>query len=130
VSGLLLTPTQLKGIQALGEKGMNIVAYIQRKKAPAKDPSDPYGDDIVLYEAEVAVKAWLVTKPTERQDMGAGEVRTISTHTLRVPVGTIVKTADRIRVGEETFVVTDATNEQSWPEWTICYLRGYEGENA
>lgn len=122
----LLTPSQLRGIQKIGESGMNITAVITRRQPYAKDPAHAYGDDIVTYGAPVSVKGWLVTKPTERIALGEGQVRAISTHQLRVPVGTSIKTGDRVAVGAEQFVVTDATNEQSWPEWTIAYLRGYE----
>jgi hypothetical protein len=51
----------------------------------------------------------------------------LATHQLRVPVGTAILPGDRVKVGGEEFVVTDATNEQSWPEWTVAYLRGYQG---
>lgn len=123
----LLKPSQLQSIQKIGETGMNISVQIQRRDAMAKDPAHPYGDDIVTFGAAITVKAWLVTKPTERLDVGQGEVRSISTHQLRVPVGTVIRAGDKVTVGSEEFVVTDATNEQSWPEWTVAYLRGYEG---
>lgn len=124
----LLTDKQLRNIQAIGERGMNIRVDIHPRAAQTKDPDHPYGDEIIEYGTVVSVKGWLVTKPTERLDAGGGEVRTISTHQLRVPVGTVIKAGDRVTVGTETFVVTDATNEQSWPEWTIAYLRGYNDE--
>lgn len=123
----LLSLSQLRGIQKLGELGMNQVVEIYRKSDQAKDPTDPYGDDVVVYAtAPIKVMGWLVTKPTERLDLGEGQVRTISTHQVRVPVGTAVLPGDRVRVVGEEFIVTDATNEQSWPEWTIAYLRGYQ----
>ena len=128
MTGQLLTLSQLRKIQEIGERGMNTDVEIYSRKAFAKDPSNPYGDEDVAHEnAPIKVKGWLVTKPTERLDVGGGQVRTISTHQLRVPVGTSIKAGDRVKVGGEEFIVTDATNEQSWPEWTVAYLRGYEG---
>lgn len=123
----LLKLSQLREIQKIGELGMNTEVQIRRRLPQAKDPSNPYGDEDVYFADPVTVMGWLVTKPTERLDTGAGQVRTISTHQLRVPVGTSIRAGDRVAVGGEEFVVTDATNEQSWPEWTIAYLRGYEG---
>lgn len=122
----LLTLSQLQAIQKLGERGMNTDVAIYTKAGQAKDPEHPYGDEIVHYEDPVTVKGWLVTRPTERLDVGASQVQTISTHTLRVPVGTHILAGDKVTIGAEEFIVTDATNEQSWPEWTIAYLRGYE----
>lgn len=123
----LLKLSQLRKIQAIGELGMNQVIEIYPKADQAKDPSNPYGDDIVEFaSAPVTTKGWLVTKPTERFTIGEGQVRTIATHVLRVPVGTSILAGDRVKVGDEEFTVTDATNEQSWPEWTVAYLRGYE----
>lgn len=123
---MLLTERQLRGIQALGEKGMNVPVEIRKKLSQSKDPTNPYGDEDVFYAPPVTVMGWLVTKPTERFELGGGQVRTTATHTLRVPVGTSILAEDRVTVGDEEFVVTDATNEQSWPEWTVAYLRGYE----
>jgi hypothetical protein len=124
----LLRLSQLRGIQALGELGMNQTVEIYSKVAQAKDPANPYGDeDVVFPSTPVTTKGWLVTKPVERFDMGGGQVRTLATHQLRVPVGTAILPGDRVKVGGEEFVVTDATNEQSWPEWTVAYLRGYQG---
>jgi hypothetical protein len=122
----LLTLSQLRGIQAIGEQGMNVPVEILHKVAYAKDPLNPYGDEDVVWADPVTVMGWLVTKPTERIAVGAGQVQALATHTLRVPVGTDILSDDRVRIGDEEFVVTDATNEQSWPEWTVAYLRGYE----
>jgi len=125
----LLTLSQLRGIQKIGEQGMNQRVEIYHKTPQAKDPANPYGDEDVIYSTEseaTVVMGWLVTKPTERIDVGSGQIQTIATHVLRVPVGTRILSEDRVKIGDEEFLVTDATNEQSWPEWTIAYLRGYE----
>lgn len=125
----LLTTSQLRAVQKIGERGMNVTAEIYSRAAQAKDDPTayPYGDEDVRYGTPTTVKGWLVTKPTERMEMDAGQVQVISTHQLRVPVGTRIRSGDHVKVNDEEFVVTDATNEQSWPEWTVAYLRGYEG---
>jgi hypothetical protein len=129
----LLTIKQLRRLQKIGEMGMNVHVTVHRLQPQAKDPDNPYGDsDVQRVTGAVKVKGWLVTKPVERFNVGQGQVRTLSTHQLRVPVGTIIRPNDEVTVRGsglsqegERFVVTDVTNEQSWPEWTVCYLRGY-----
>ena len=123
----LLTDAQMANLQALGELGMTTTAEIYSRSAQAKDPSSPYGDDDVGYATNATVvKAWLVTKPTQELEAGEGQVRALATHQLRVPVGTSVKTGDHVKVNGVEFVVTDATTEQTWPNWTIVFLRGYQ----
>ena len=127
MSSPLLSATQLRNLQKIGENGMIADVEIYSKQAQAKDPSSPYGDDAVSYSATpIKVKGWLVTKPTQTQDVGAGEVQTISTHQVRVPVGTAVLAGDHVKVGGQEYVAVDATSEQTWPEWTVVFLRGYE----
>jgi len=126
MSGPLLSTSQLRSIQSMGERGMNTTVQIYSKSAYGKDPTNPYGDDDVAYGSPATVKGWLVTKPTERLDVSSGQVQTLATHQLRVPVGTAILPGDKVTIGSEEFVVVDATNEQSWPEWTVAYLRGYQ----
>lgn len=123
----LLTLSQLRAIQKLGEEGMNITVEVLRRNAQAKDPTNDFGDNDVTYAAPFSVKGWLVTKPTERLDLGEGQVQVIATHQLRVPVGTGIRPGDHVTVGDETFIAVDSTSEQSWPEWELVYLRGYQG---
>lgn len=123
----LLNQAQLKNIQAIGEAQMVTKALLYRKQPQAKDAADPYGDDIVTFaQSPVTVYGWLVTQPTQQMDVGEGEVRAISTHRFRVKAGTNIGTGDRLEIGDDSFIVTDATTENTWPEWQVCFLRGYE----
>jgi hypothetical protein len=122
----LLSLKELRAIQRIGVLGMNVDVEIRHRERYAKDPDNPYGDEDVTYRLTTTmVKGWLVTKPTERVEVGEGQVRVIATHQLRVPVGTSILPGDDVICGGETFTVIDATNEQSWPEWTLAFLRGH-----
>lgn len=124
----LLSAAQLRSIQQIGESGMTTPIDIYARKPYSKDSANPYGDDIVEYETTpVSVLGWVVTKPTTTGlGEGVGQVQALSTHQARVPVGTAVRAGDHVKIEGEEFVVVDTTKEQTWPEWTVLYLRGYE----
>lgn len=123
---MMLSLSQLRAIQKLGEKGMNIDVLIRRKSAQAKDPSNPYGDEDVVYEAisaAITVKGWLVPQLSKQLTQSGGETNATGDFKLRVPVGTDIDPEDEVVIGGETYRVVDSTNEQSWPEWTTAQLR-------
>jgi hypothetical protein len=122
----LLSLNHLRAVQKLGEKGMNTDVLIRRKSAPAKDPSHPYGDEIIAYQtttSESYVKGWLVPILGKNMTNSGGETVAVGDFKLRVPVGTNIDPEDEVVIDAEVYRVVDSTNEQSWPEWTTAQLR-------
>lgn len=122
----LLKDSEMRRIQEVGELGMKTTVTLYRKKVPAKDPLNPYGDDDVLFDNPVTIMGWLVTSPTQQYEVDAAQVQAVATHRLRVPVGTVISSGDKVSIYGVEYAVIDATTEQTWPEWTVAFLRGYE----
>jgi hypothetical protein len=122
----LITDSELAAIRSLGEQGMVTDITIQRNLPSVHDDDNPFGDDdleMAPASQSVTVKGWLVS----HMDRSFGEdgSRIVGVHdiTLRVPVGTAIGPRDVVTVAGTTYTVVEANTEDSWPEWTVVYIR-------
>jgi hypothetical protein len=119
-----LSLSQLRAIQKLGEAFFNVTVVIASKTAFGKDSVNPFGDETVSHSTgTTTVKGWLTTQPATSFTREGGGVSESGLYRLRVPVGTLIRPGDEVTTGGETYTVVDATNEASWPEWTVATLR-------
>lgn len=126
----LLTPEELRQIQLTAELGMTSTVKIQRRTVgtPTVEAND-YGDDEVTYKPATkttTVKGWLMSKPADMPSDENGQIVTVNTYRLVVPVGTDIRAGDRVTIGSRKFTVIDTTAESTWPALLAVSLRGRE----
>lgn len=92
--------------------------------------SDDYGDDAVSYtetsESRRTVKGSLSSTPTPVQEVNGGQLVTVNTYKLALPVGTDIIPGDEVTIGGEMFSVSDTTNESTWQALLLVSVRRLE----
>lgn len=98
--------------------------------------SSDYGDDAATYPvvqagspaADLTVKGWLYQKPTPVAEEDTGEVVTVNTYRLFVPLGTPIFPHDEVAVvGDSTrFEVSDTNTDITWKAYISASLRRLE----
>lgn len=125
--GKLLTDGQLSSIQKVAKLGMQTVVTIYRRVATTglETTDDPYGSSLSFVEQETStvVKGMLHSTPTPTPQVDAGQLVTVNTYRLWVPVDTDILPGDRVEIGANTYVVSDTTADQTWPAFLGVSLR-------
>jgi len=113
----------LAGVQAIANRYMLADVVITHKAAQALDPTNRTGDNIVTFEVPPTVtKGWFVDRGTHTF-AGSRQVTVTDRPTLRVPVGTRIEKQDEVTInGGNTWVVADASNDETWPIWIKAEL--------
>jgi hypothetical protein len=123
----LLTDAQMAAIRSIGEMGMKVDVAITRKGDFALDDSNPFGDDDLTTESySTTVKGWMLSNMGREFDEDADRIVAIHDFTLRVPVGTAIDSRDTCVIEGSTYTVMETNHEDTWPEWTECYLKKVE----
>lgn len=130
----LLSDAQLTAIQNVAKRGMQTDVTIFRRSSTTglEVTDDPYGSSVSYAELpETAtqtstVKGMLhsVTVPT--MDVNEGQLVTVNTFRLWVPVGTDIRPGDQVEITGNTYTVIDTTADQTWPPFLECSLRRSE----
>lgn len=133
----IITASELASIRELGESMMTTEVTILRSSvvttsSPEYDPAYDYGDDEVT-DPEVVEQAdevetthgWFVSTLQEQMDADI-DISTQSQHVVRLPVGTDVRPKDFIRANGLDYVVIDANEDDTWPEWLKVTVRRSE----
>jgi hypothetical protein len=130
-----LTSSQLERVRDMALLGMITPVVIERR-ADADPPVDgDYGDDFISYSVtsetrRTKVNGWFHSTPTPEQTVDNGQVVTVNTYRLYVPVGTDIKPGDHVHVGNadprDDYTVSDTTGEGTWLPLLTCSLRKRE----
>ena len=129
VVGKLLSDSQLAAIQKTAMLGMQTDVRILRSTPDTglDLTDDPYGSSPGTPAAVTppigGVKGWLHSTPTPTASIDAGQLITVNTYRLWVPVDTDIRPRDRVEIGSQTYVVTDTTADSTWPALLSCSLR-------
>lgn len=130
MAGKLLTDSQLGAIQKTAMLGMQTDVLILRT-----DPSDgleltddPYGSVVgdaeeVPLSTSDTIKGWLHSTPTPMQSVDHGQTITVNTYRLWLPVGTDIQPRDEVHIGTHKYIVSDTTDDETWPALLACSLR-------
>jgi hypothetical protein len=147
------SPSEIAAIQSVATPLFDTVFTIlrptikvQNPDAHDYDPTQDYGDDDlvnddIVYKDTVPVGtclAWLYAWPLAKDiSTGAGQIGTIDTHELRVPVGTDIQAMDlAVRMDTmvdgdlstaQQFVVVATSGDDTWPDMLRAILRRREG---
>lgn len=125
------TPSEVEAMQDMVLPGFQTSLVIRRQIVTAGgSPSTDYGDDDVSYSASGVssrnVKGWFYSTPTQTQVIDTGAIVTVNTYRLWVPVGTDILPGDEVVVGEAVYIVSDTTEDRTWPALLACNLRRRE----
>lgn len=119
----LLSDSELGALQYWARNGMTDTVTIQR---PVQVDS-AYGDDeSVSYTNIGTTQAWFRSIPTPIATAETGQLITVNTYRLLVPVGTDIMPKDQVVFGSEVFIVTDTTAESTWQAMLTVSLRRRE----
>ena len=131
MAGKLLTDNQLAAIQKTAMLGFQTEITILRSDPDAglELTDDPYGSSFGTPEAvpppvtSGGIKGWLHSTPTPVATIDSGQLITVNTYRLWVPVDTDIRPRDRVVIGANTYVVSDTTADSTWPALLSCSLR-------
>lgn len=113
----------LTGLQGIANSFMRTPVTIRHRAAPAKDASDPTGDNTVAYDiVETMTYGWFVDKGTMSFSADGSMSVTTDEPTLRVPVGTVIGPRDKVLIGANWWTVVDASADDTWPVFTKVQL--------
>jgi len=126
-----LTEKQMDRVRDMALLGMVTPVTIERRSEVAPPVGGDYGDDFLAYTVtpesrRTEVRGWFYSSPTPEQHIDNGQVVTVNTYRLYLPVGTDVLVGDHVHVGVEDYTVSDTTAEGSWLPLLTCSLRKRE----
>jgi hypothetical protein len=130
-----LTENQMERMRDLALLGMITPVTIERRAEGPVPPDGDYGDDFLQYTVTAetrrqTVNGWFYSTPTPVQDVDTGQIVTVNTYRLFLPVGTDIKVGDHVHVGNadprDDYTVSDTTAESTWLPLLTCSLRKKE----
>jgi hypothetical protein len=118
-----LSTAQLTGMRRIANRYMVTPISIQRRVLGDSVMGDK---DQVTYATVASLKGWFYSRPTPVADAATGQLTTVNTYRLLVPVGTDIRAGDLVLVGTDTYVVSDTTGESTWIAYLNVSLRKRE----
>jgi len=105
----------------------------RRSEGPIPAGGD-YGDDFLSYTTtnesrRTNVNGWFHSTPTPVQEVDMGQIVTVNTYRLFLPVGTDIRVGDHVHVATnptDDYTVSDTTGEGTWLPLLTCSLRKKE----
>ena len=114
----LISDSEMAALRGVAESGMQTdVAIYQRTTVQTDDGQES------VWTLGSMVKGWLYSTPTPVITLVSGEMTTVNTYRLFVPVGTAISPGDHAVIGAQTFIVSDTTRESTWQPLLRCSLR-------
>lgn len=103
----------LSGLQAIANGFMTADVTITPYAGVGADRT---GDDVEQFDTPVTgIKGWIVNEATKTFSSGGAMEAVVDQTTLRVPIGTAIKSKDQVTVGTSTWTVVDTSNDETWP---------------
>jgi hypothetical protein len=130
----LLTDRQMERVRDMALLGMVTPVTIERRAEGPIPTGGDYGDDFITYTMtsetrRQVVKGWFNSTPTPVQVVDTGQIVTVNTYRLYLPVGTDIKSGDHVHVATnpiDDYTVSDTTAEGTWLPLLTCSLRKKE----
>lgn len=114
----LVSDSEMAALRQFGLQGMQTdVAIWARTTVQTEDGQE----DTWAYAR--TVKGWLHSDPTPTITLVSGEMATVNTYRLFLPVGTAILPGDHAVIGGQTFIVSDTTAESTWQPMLRVSLR-------
>ena len=116
----------MAAIQKVGKLGMidTVSIFIQTENIGLDDSGEPYGSSTDYPTTPNAVvQGWLVGQWARLRDPDVGDLNAVTVYRLRLPVGTVIESGDKVEIQGNAYYVIDAGTDQTWPEWLTCTVR-------
>jgi hypothetical protein len=114
----LVSASEMAALQDLALTGMQTpVAIYDRSTVETADGQE----DIWTYGR--TVNGWLHSTPTPMITLVSGEMVTVNTYRLFLPVDTTILAGDHVTIGAKNYVVSDTTEEDTWQPLLNVSLR-------
>lgn len=114
----LLSAAELAAVQDVAMSGMQTDVTLSTRTTVSTDDGQQS-----TWTTGVTVKGWLHSTPTPVITVVSGVMATLNTYRLFLPVGTVVSPGDHAVIGSQTYIVSDTTNDETWPALLRCSLR-------
>jgi hypothetical protein len=114
----LVSDTEINALRDVALSGMQTDVAIY---ARGTEQTENGQKDVWTYS--ITVKGWFHSEPTPVITLVSGEMATVNTYRLFVPVGTAIAAGDHAVVGSQTYIVSDTTNDETWAVLLRCSLR-------
>jgi hypothetical protein len=118
VSAPLVSAAEMAGLRDVAEQGMQTPVIIQTRATVQSDDGQTS-----TWTTTGTVMGWLYSTPTPQITLVSGEMATVNTYRLFLPVGTAIAAGDHAIIGGQTFIVSDTTAESTWQPLLRCSLR-------
>ena len=117
----LISASELEGLRQVAESGMTTPATLQRRQ----NVSDADGQHST-WTSIGTITGWLYSQPTPMITVNAGQQVLVNTYRWFCPVGTDIRSGDKLIVGGSEYTVSDTTGESTWLPLLRCSLRRLE----
>lgn len=114
----LVSDAEMAALQDVALSGMQTDVSIYTRATEQTDD----GQESVWTLSSTA-KGWLYSTPTPVITLVSGEMTTVNTYRLFLPVGTAIVPGDHAVIGGQTFIVSDTTAESTWKPLLRVSLR-------
>ncbi len=101
--------------QSIANAFMETEVTVTPRNPPGKDPTNPKGDDTQTYGDPFTTKGWFVSSLTKSLTSVGGLVAAVEDDTIRLPVGTAVKSGDKLTFNGGQWTAIDASEDDTWP---------------
>lgn len=129
----LISDKVMAEVRDLVTPGFQTVVTVKRRSVASHGSNivaNDYGDDEVSFsetsESVRELKGWLHSTPTPVAVEDAGQLITVNTYRLFLPVGSDILAGDEVVIGSEDYIVSDTTGESTWQALLTCSLRKRE----
>lgn len=117
----LISTSELAGLREIAESGMATPATLQRRVSV----SDADGQHSAWADLGT-ITGWLFSTPTPLITVNAGEQVLVNTYRWFCPVGTDIRSGDKLLITGSEYTVSDTTGESTWLPLLRCSLRRLE----
>ena len=117
----LISDSELAGLREIAETGMATPATLRRRQTVI----DGDGRHSAWVDLGT-INGWLYSVPTPLIIVNAGEQALVNTYRWFCPVGTDIRSGDKLIIGGSEYTVSDTTLESTWLPLLRCSLRRLE----
>jgi hypothetical protein len=117
----LVSASELSALRGVAELGMTTPATIQRR-ATVVDADGQHSE----WQTASTITGWLFSEPQPVLTIDSGSTVMVNTYRWFCPVGTDIRSGDKIIIGGSDFTVSDTNAESTWLPLLRCSLRRIE----
>lgn len=117
----LVSASELAALRGVAELGMTTTAIVQRRTTV----TDVDGSHSA-WTPGITITGWMFSEVSPVLTINAGETALVNTYRWFCPVGTDIRSGDKLTVSGNEFQVSDTNEESTWLPLLRCSLRRVE----